>query len=46
MIVLRTGVIGACIIASLDCIANRIRLHGAELVERPSPSAALTGKQA
>ena len=46
MIVLRTGVIGACMIASLDCIANRIHLHGAELVERPLSSAELTGKQA
>ena len=35
MIILRTGVIGAGMIASLDCIANRIHLHGAELVERP-----------
>ncbi len=46
MTILRTGVIGAGMIASLECIPNRIHLHGAELVERPPASAERTGKQA
>ena len=43
---LRTGVIGAGMIARIEHIPNRIHLHGAELVERPAPAGAVTGKQA
>jgi len=46
MTILRTGAIGACMIASLQCIPNLIHPHSAELVERPPSSAELTGKQA
>ena len=46
MTILRTGVIGAGMIASLRSIPDLIQLQGAELVERPPSSAELTGKQA